>query len=158
MSGTATVTTAVVPSFSVFLRNLFAVGKKLERRRIQTVSISGRWRTVRENMTLMSPASCTSDLDSPHSVAVVGDLAEMILIERRVERRPSGTRIKFVLRSEQRQAAKPARVGSVLFIVEKRSAERCFRPVIQKDAILFFVKVLSQAVSRFVRDRSDVVA
>src|SRR5215213_9082435 len=72
---------SVMELISSLLRYLFSVGKEFERRRIQTVSLAGGRRPVRKYMSLMSTTSSAANLDSTHSVAVVGDLGKMIFIE-----------------------------------------------------------------------------
>jgi hypothetical protein len=75
---------------------LFAFGKKLERRRIQTITLAGWRRTVREDMSLMAVASSAADLDADHSIAGVAKRAKMFRIERGIKRRPAGTGIELV--------------------------------------------------------------
>ena len=80
---------AIATGNSGFLWNIFAFGKKLERGRVEAVSVAGWRRTIREHMSLMTAAPGTADLDASHSVAVVLDLGEVLFVEWCVERRPS---------------------------------------------------------------------
>ena len=47
--------------------------------------------------TFSETAPRPADLDAAHAVTVIGDLGQMIFIERRVEGRPAGSGIEFVL-------------------------------------------------------------
>src|SRR4051794_23402776 len=78
------------------LRYFLPVFKKCKRGRIETVTLSGWRRTVGENMSLVSAASCAADLDSAHPVAAVFNILEMVLIERPIKRWPACTGIEFV--------------------------------------------------------------
>ena len=98
MAGTAAVYNGRRSIPSVFLRDLVALWEEFQRRRIQAVSLSGRRRAIGKDMALMAAASRAADLDPAHAVAGVLDLVEMVFIERRIERRPAGARIEFMLR------------------------------------------------------------
>jgi hypothetical protein len=60
---------------SGFLRNFFALFKKLKRCRVQAITLAGWRRTVGEDMSLMAVAPRTADLDATHAVAAIFDVS-----------------------------------------------------------------------------------
>ena len=101
-------------------------------------------------MTLMSAATRTPDLDTSHSVAAVFDVRQMLFIERRVERWPTGSGIEFMLRREKWQSTQTASVRSVLLVIEERSAEGRLRSVFQQNTVFLFAQILCESLARFV--------
>lgn len=139
------------------LRDLFAVGEELERGGVEAKSLTGGRRAVWEDVALVAAASRAANLGAAHAVAVVVDVAEVFLIERRVERRPARAGIKFVFRSKQRQTAKPTRIRAVRFVVEQGPAKRRLGAVVEQDAVLFVVEVLSKTFDSIAAKRRGVV-
>lgn len=75
-------------------------------------------------MSEVTVAALTADFDAQRAVAGVVQGADMVPTEWREKTWPAGAGVEFSLRGKQRQAAQPARVGAVAFVVEQRAAER----------------------------------
>src|SRR4028118_2103569 len=105
-------------------RNFRLCRKKFERSRVQTIALSRRRRTVRENVTEMSVTAATANLYANHSVRIIGDVANVIGVKRRVKRSPAGAGMEFCIRTEKRQTAQTTDVSAFGFVIGQISAKR----------------------------------
>ena len=104
------------------------------------MTLARRGRSIREHMTKVAATSRTDFFDPDHAVARVAQASNVRLVVGFEETWPAGARVKFGAGSEERQAAKAARVDSLSVIVEKDSAERSLRPVSKEHAPLFLIE------------------
>src|SRR6185369_12025268 len=106
-------------------------GRKIEADRVNAVALARRRRAVRENMTLMRPATGAYDLRPDHAVARVADIFQVISRERLGEARPAGPALELGAAVEKRQAAKAAGEGAGPLLVQEHAAERSFGAMLE---------------------------
>ena len=87
------------------------------------MTLAGRRRAVRENMSEMTPAACTDLFHAGHSEAGVAHPPNVGFATGLEKAGPTRTGVEFRTRTEERQATKTARVDTILVVVEKHAAE-----------------------------------
>jgi len=96
------------------------------------VPLTGGLGSIRKNVSQVAPTSRTNFLHAHHSITRIAQPLDVRFIVRLEEAGPTRTGVKFRAGAEQRQAAEPARVDTVLLVVEEDSAERRFRTVLEQ--------------------------
>ncbi len=96
-----------------------------------------RRRAILEHMAKMARATLAADLDPPHAVAAILDMADMVSVEGLGEAGPARAGLELCARSEQRQPAEAAGIDAILLIVQKETAEGSFRAVLQQHPAFF---------------------
>src|SRR6185503_18939736 len=94
-------------------------------------------------MTQMSLATGAQNFNAKHSVAQVLVVGDILLCEWLKETRPSGSRIEFGIRGEEREIAAHAGVNAGFFVIVKNTAESAFRPFAAGNLVLLGCKLLA---------------
>src|ERR1700743_89306 len=95
--------------------------------------------SIRKYVPQVASTPGTDYLDAHHSIAGIPDALDVRLVIRLEEARPARTGIKFCTGTEQRQAAEPAGVDTVLLVVEEYATERRFRAMLKQNVALIVV-------------------
>jgi len=104
---------------------------ELQRHRIQAVPLTRRWRTIRKNVSEMTPAACAYFLHANHAVAGVAQALDVRIVIGAEETRPAGAGVELRVGAEERQSAEAARLDAVLLVNKKDTAEGSFSAVLQ---------------------------
>ena len=78
-------------------------------------------------MSQVAIAALAANLGANHPVTDVLNVADMVRIEGLIKARPAGAGFELGAGSKQRQAAQPAAVDPVLFVVEQARRKRAAR-------------------------------
>ena len=100
------------------------------------MTFAARRRPIRKDMPQVTPASCADLFNPNQSITRVTHSADVALVIRAKETRPTSSRIKLRARSEKRQPAKAAAVDALFVIVEKHPTKGGFRTVIEQHIAL----------------------
>jgi hypothetical protein len=109
-------------------------------------------------MALVAIAATAADLCTDHSVAHVPYFPDMIRVEGLKEARPSGTGFKLGAGSKQRQAAEPAGVDPLLFVVEEAPAKGRLRAMIQQNPPFLGVQPFAENIAIGVAEWAKSIA
>ena len=131
--------------------------KKLHRDRVQAVALPGGRRPVGEHVPQVAIATLAANLGANHAITRVLNVADMVRIEGFKEARPPGAGFELGAGSEQGQAAQPAAVNAVLFVVEQAAAKRRLGPMIQQNPAFFGAEPLGQTAAFRIAERAEFI-
>lgn len=95
-----------------------AVFLKHHGNRIQAIALPRRGWPVWKYMTKVAIASMTPYFCASHTQARILNVADVFFVERLEKAWPTGTGIKFRVRTEQRKVAKPAVINTSQFVIQ----------------------------------------
>jgi len=139
---------------------------KLERGGVDTITETGRPRTVGENMPQMGIPFLGSNFYARYSMGRVFVCRDIFRFQRPVKTGPAGPRIKFVGRAEQRLTRNHVDVNSRLLMIPILVLKRRFRSAFLRDFELkrrqslhrFRLWVVRHGVSQELRARDQPIA
>lgn len=97
------------------------------------MTLAGRRRAVRENMSEMTPAARTDLFHADHSIAGVAHPPNVGFVIGLEKAWPTRTGVEFRTRTEERQTTKMARVDTILVVIEKHATEGGLSAVLEQD-------------------------
>ena len=99
------------------------------------MTLAGRQRAVRKNVSEVAPAACTNFFYADHSVAGVAHPPNVSLVIGLEEAWPTRTGVEFRTRPKERQTTEAARVDAILVVVEKHPTEGSLCAVLQQHVV-----------------------
>ena len=114
---------------------------EFQRCRIYTITLTGRWWAVIENMTEVGITMGAQQFDATAAETVIRALGDFCCIQFAVKTWPATTRVVFAARAEQGVTTTNAVIKPRLSMVAVFSAERCFGTSFAGYAVLFRIQL-----------------
>src|SRR5258708_1353852 len=99
------------------------------------MTLAGRRRAVRKNVSEVAPAACTDFFHANHSIAGVAHPPNVCLVIGFEEAWPTGTRVEFRTRPKESQTTEAARVDAILVVGEKPTKEGGLGAVLEQPVL-----------------------
>ena len=111
------------------------------------MTLAGRRRAVRKNVSEVAPAACTDFFYADHSVASVAHPPNVCLVIGLEEAWPTRTGVEFRTRPKERQTTEAARVDAILVVVEKHPTEGSLCAVLEQHVVFLRGKACNDRVT-----------
>ena len=111
------------------------------------MTLAGRRRAVRKNVSEVAPAACTDFFYADHSIASVAHPPNVCLVIGLEEAWPTRTGVEFRTRPKERQTTEAARVDAILVVVEKHPTEGSLCAVLEQHVVFLRGKACNDRVT-----------